>query len=101
MLAQAAHLAHILRIGSVIGMSAVVHAALHSLDDRTGCQEEQSLEEGVRYQVEHAGNGGAHTDRSHHEAELADGGVGEHLLDVVLTDGNGGSKEGGGCARPR
>ena len=59
------------------------------------------LEEGMRDQVEHARHEGAHAHRRHHETQLADGGVGQHLLDVILTDGDRGGKERGDRADHR
>ena len=35
--------------------------------------------------MEHACDKGAHTHRGHHKAQLGDGGVGQHLLDIVLS----------------
>ena len=54
------------------------------VNHRAGAEEEQRLEEAVRQQVEEAGGREAGADRRHHVAELRDGGVGEHALDVVL-----------------
>ena len=54
------------------------------VDHRAGAEEEQRLEQAVREQVEEAGGREARADRRHHVAELRDGGVGEHALDVVL-----------------
>ena len=63
-----------------------------------GAEEEQRLEEGVGEQVEHPGDvaGGAH--RHEHVAQLADRRVGEHPLDVALSDGDGGGEQGSGGA---
>ena len=104
LLAQAAHVAHIAGVenfvdrlammavvpifGSVDAILQVVVSALHAQDHGTRRKEEQRLEKGVRQQVEHPGHVAAHADRRHHESKLADGGVGQHLFDVILPDGN-------------
>ena len=77
---EAAHLEHVLLV-----MAAV--------DDAAGAEEEQGLEEGVREQVEQARGPAADAQAEHHVAELADGRVGEHLLDVGHDDGDGGRDE--------
>ena len=69
-------------------MLCIMLAALHALDDRASRQEQQCLE-GVRDQVEHPGNVHAHPDRRHHKAELADGGVRQDFLDIVLSHADG------------
>ena len=74
-LAQHAHLAHVLLV-------------VHPVDDRAGPEEQQRLEEGVRDHVEDGRHVGARADGEEHVAELADRRVGEHLLDVVLGDGD-------------
>ena len=75
--------------------------SFHAEDDRTGRKEQQGLEEGMRDQVEHARHVGAHADRRHHEAQLRDGRVGQHLLDIILPGGNRGGKERRDCADQR
>ena len=74
--AQAAHLAHVQFV-----VAAVHHTA------RT--KEEQRLEESMAGQVEHAGYDAPQPDGGHHEAQLADGGVGQHPLDVKLRQADG------------
>ena len=73
LLAQAAHLAHVL-------------LARHRVDHRARAEEHEALEEAVREQVEDAGHPGARPERQEHEAQRRDRGVGDHLLDVVLGD---------------
>ena len=78
--AQAAHLHDVLLV-------------VHAQDHRARAQEEQRLEEGVRHQVEHRGAVAGDARRHEHEAELAHGGVREHLLDVGLRDADRGREE--------
>ena len=61
---------------------------LHPVDDRAGAEEEQRLEEGVGDQVEHGRDVGPGAGGGDHEAKLADGRIGQHLLDVVLAEGD-------------
>ena len=68
---QRAHLAHVLLAG-------------HRVDHAARTEEEQRLEERVGHQVENAGGERAHAQRQEHVAELADRGIGQHALDVVL-----------------
>ncbi len=79
-LAKAAHAPHVL-------------LAAHRVHHAAGAQKEQSLEKGMRHQVEDSGAERAHTASQKHVAQLADGRVGEHLLDVGLDQGDGGRKE--------
>ena len=53
---------------------------------RAGAEEEERLEERVGEEVEHRRDPRADAERHHHVAELADRGVREHLLDVVLHE---------------
>ena len=57
----------------------------HRRDDGSGTEEQQGLEEGVGDHVEHAGHERTRADREEHVPELGDRGVGQHLLDVVLS----------------
>ena len=58
------------------------------MNHRAGAQEQQALEERVRDQVEQPGDPAADAEGEHHVAELADGGVGQHALDVDGRDGD-------------
>ncbi len=58
---------------------------VHSVDHRSGTEEEQRLEEGVRHHVEHRRRVGPHTQRKEHEAELRHRRIGQHLLYIVLN----------------
>ncbi len=83
--AQAAHGAHVL-------------LAAHGMDDGSGGQEEQALEEGMRHQVEDGRGVSRGSAGQEHVAELGDGGVGEHALDIRLHHADGGGKQGRGGA---
>ena len=63
------------------------------MDDRAGGEEEQRLEEGVRDEVEDGGGVGSDAAGQEHVAELRDGGVGEHALDVGLHHADSGGEE--------
>ena len=54
---------------------------------------EQRLEEGVRHQMEQAGDPAADAQGQHHVTELADRRIGQHFLDVGHHDGDGGGDE--------
>ena len=69
-----------------------------AVNDGACGEEEQSLEEGVGHEVEDGGRVGRDAAAEEHVAELRDGGVGEHALDVVLDEADGGGEEGGGRA---
>ena len=83
-LAQPAHLSHIEGAGGVV--------------DAARAQEEQSLEEGVVEEVEDADGDAPHPQPQHHVAELADGGVGQHALDIGHHQPHGGGEDGGEAA---
>ena len=57
------------------------------VDDDAGGEEEQGLEGTVREEVEDGGVAVADGQGAGHVAELADGRVGQHALDVVLREG--------------
>ena len=80
-LPQAAHVAHVLLV-----------VAGH--DHGAGSEEEAGLEEGVGEDVEHARAEGSGPHAHEHEAQLGHGGIGQHLLDVVLGQAHGGGHEG-------
>ena len=71
---QSAHLPHVL-------------FAAHRMDDRARPEEEAGLER-MRHDVEHAGHVSADAAGEEHVAQLRDRRVGEHLLDVVLRQGD-------------
>ena len=61
-----------------------------------GAEEQQRLEERVGDHVEDGRHVRTRADGQEHVAELADGGVREHLLDVVLRDGDRRGEQRGG-----
>ena len=85
-LRKAAHLEQVLRVDCV--------------DDGAGREEQERLEEGVRDQVEDPVRVGPDAERHHHVAELRDGRVGDHALDVALRRGDQRRKERGDAADP-
>ena len=82
---QVAHVAHVL-------------LAAHGVDDGTRTEEQQRLEEGVGEDVEHASGERAHAQSEKHVAQLRDRGVGQHALDVVLHQSDGGGEDARSCA---
>ena len=66
---------------------------VHRVDDRAGTEEQHRLEECVRQQVEHRDRIDADTSGNEHIAKLRTGRIGDHALDVVLHQADGGSKE--------
>ena len=85
--AQTAHAAHLV--------------AVYGVDNRSGTQEEQRLEHGVRKQVEHTGHiSGAvvsaitrHTKSDHHESDLGDRRESQHPFDIGLHTSDNRGKE--------
>ncbi len=63
------------------------------MDHRSGAEEQQRLEEGVREEVEHASQPTAQAQGQHHVAQLADGRIGQHAFDVSGGDGDRGGDE--------
>ena len=59
---------------------------VHTHDDGTRSEEQQSLEEGVRHQVEHGHRVSRHAQGYGHVTQLRQRGVRNHALDVVLDD---------------
>ena len=81
-LPEAAHVAHVLRVVVVVRADARVHR----VDDRAGAEEEQALKKACVKTWKKPAENAPDADAEEHEAELAHGGVGEHLLDVVLRE---------------
>ena len=81
-LAQPAHVPHVLRL---VG---VVDASVHRVDHRAGPEEEACFEKRVREDVEKPCGKRAHANTYEHEPELTDRGIGQHLLQVVLEQTN-------------
>ena len=65
------------------------------MNDAARTEEQKRFEEGVGHEVENAGGKSACAKREKHVTELADGGVGEDFLDVVLHQRHGGCKNRG------
>jgi hypothetical protein len=70
-LAQAAHVAHVLIM-------------VHADDDRAGRQEQQRLEEGMGHKMENSAIPGPNAQRQKHIADLAHRGIRQNALDVGL-----------------
>ena len=85
-LPQVAHPAHVLLV-------------VHAVDDRSGAEEQQALEERMHDHVKDGSDIGAGPDGEEHVAELADRRVREDPFDVVLRDGNGGRQQRGRARR--
>ena len=92
-------------VQNVFGMKRLhaAHVLLHveavdRVRDRARAEEQAGLEERVREEVEQRGRPGADAERHDHVAELADGRVREHLLDVVLDEREPGAAEHGDAA---
>ena len=79
---QAAHFAQVLFAGERV-------------DDAARAEEEQRFEERVRHQVKNTGGKRAYAQSQEHVAELADSGISENFLDVVLHKRNRCGENGG------
>src|SRR4029077_2451291 len=79
---EAAHFADVLLAG-------------HGVDDAAGAEEQEGLEEGVGHEVKNPCGESTDAEGEKHVAELADGGIGENLLDVGLDEGHGGGEDRG------
>ena len=66
---------------------------MQAVNDGARRQEQQCLEKCVGYQVENARGKGADTQGQEHIANLADGGVGQYALDVILCQRCEGSQQ--------
>ena len=92
LLAQAAHIVHILRVNAVV--TGVQHTVLHPVDHRAGTEEQQRFEEGVGHQVEGGGHISADPQGGDHVAQLGDRRVSQHAFDIVLRHGDRGAQTG-------
>ena len=72
----------------------------HRVDDGARAEEEEGLEDAVGQEVEESRGGEARADGRHHVAELGDGGIGQHALDVRLHAREHGGQERGEGAVP-
>ena len=63
-------------------------------DDGARAQEEQGLEPGMGEEVEHGRFPGQQAQGHDHVAQLGEGGVGQHALDVILLGGHEGGDDG-------
>ena len=59
------------------------------MDHRAGRQEEQGLKKRMRHQMEDRGGIGADAAGQKHIAQLADGGIGQHPLNIGLNQSDG------------
>ena len=75
----------------------MVIRVMHGVNHRAGAEKQQRLEEGVRDQMEHASSVCATADAHKHVAQLGHCGVGQHLLDVPLTERDRGGEQGREC----
>ena len=85
LLAQPAHLAHIL-------------LAAHRVDHRARTKEKQSLEECMRHQVKNARGERAHAARHEHVSQLRHGRVRQNLFDIGLCNANRRREESSHCS---
>src|SRR6267154_3123710 len=82
LLVEATHLADVLLSG-------------HGVNHAAGAEEQERFEERMGHEVKNSRCERAHTEGQEHVTELADGGIGENFLDVVLDQGHGGGKDRG------
>ena len=73
---------------------------VHGVDDAAGAEEEEGLEPSVGEDMEEACRKPRGAEAEEHVAQLGDGGVGQHLLDIALHQADAGGKEGGGSTHP-
>jgi hypothetical protein len=73
--------------------TADIDNSAHGVHHATRAEEQQRLEEGMREQVEDGRAGGKHPHAQEHVAQLADGGIGQDALHVVLHQGDGRGKQ--------
>ena len=66
----------------------VMVGLMHGMNNGTGAEKEQRLEERMRHQVEHTGRVRAASHANEHVTQLRHGGVRQHLLDVPLAQRN-------------
>src|SRR5713226_6890344 len=71
-------------VAGIFPHSAPILLAGERVDHAAGTEEEERFEERVGHQVENSRRKGAHAEGEKHIAELADGGIGENSLDIVL-----------------
>src|SRR5437762_1942472 len=68
---------------------------MHSMNHAAGAEEHQSLEEGVCHHMEYAYDKRTDAASHEHETELRHSRVCQHLLDIVLSDPDRSSEDGG------
>src|SRR5579859_4949972 len=78
--AQAAHLAH-------------VKFTVQTVHHASRCEEEKRFEKRVSHQMENSGGEYAHAATYKHVSQLTDGGIGQHALQIVLAEGDGGGEK--------
>ena len=72
-----------------------VQLAAHGVHHAARSEEQEALEKGMGHEMEDARRISPHAYGHEHETELADGGIGENFLDVVLGKADGGGKKRG------
>jgi hypothetical protein len=66
---------------------------MHRMNDGPRAQKKERLEESVGHNVKDAGTECPDAEGQEHVSQLADGGIREHFLDVVLNEADRGGKE--------